>query len=70
MARTRSGAKRQTEVMNANGLTWAEWHRAVGKECKMQHLKSKLEAAWEAGEDPCDWRAEAERAAARPTVKP
>lgn len=55
--------------MNANGLTWAEWHRAVGKECKMQHLKSKLEAAWEAGEDPCDWRAEAERAA-RTTVKP
>jgi len=72
MARTRSGAKCQTEPMNANGMTWSDWHRAAGKACKIQNLKSKLRAAWEAGEDPCDWRAAAEQRehAARSMVKP
>lgn len=47
--------KAKAITVNANGLTLRQYAAAVGP-IPMQDL-SKIRKAWEAGEDPSEWRA-------------
>lgn len=44
--------------MNANGLTWPAWWRAVGVPASALtgDVANAMLKAWRAGEDPSDWR--------------
>lgn len=42
---------------NGNGLTFTEWLGAAGKDASQQGpIRTIWYSAWEAGEDPCEWK--------------
>jgi hypothetical protein len=49
--------------VNANGLSFFRWLMAASFDCPLPATTLRTaKRAWEAGEDPSDWRAEKERA--------
>lgn len=63
VAKIRALADRSKRI-NKEGLTWAEWCAAAGIESRIASFSETSEgqlaafhAAWQAGEDPTEWRA-------------